>query len=254
MQGALVPPSGGAANKHCWFPLNTPTSLEQAFEAVCMTGMPLRERMAAFTAVLRRAAPEFAGSYDELVSRLEAAHAGASAPGVGQQMPPFVLPSGTGRILTLQDLTAQGPLVISLNRGHWCAFCRMELRDLAAHAEQMARLGAQVVSIVPDRQGFLHRLRVETDGRITLLSDIDNSYALSLGLMVWLGSDLEALLREFGVDLAVIQGNAGALVPIPATFVVGRDGRIAARFVDPDFRNRMEITEIVAALERLAGR
>jgi len=40
-------------------------------------------------------------------------------------------------------------------------------------------------------------------------------------------------------------------VPIPATFVVGRDGVIVARHVDPDFRNRMDIEAIVAALNAL---
>jgi peroxiredoxin len=38
-------------------------------------------------------------------------------------------------------------------------------------------------------------------------------------------------------------------VPIPATFVVGKDGRILARYVDPDFRNRMDIEDIIAALK-----
>jgi len=37
-------------------------------------------------------------------------------------------------------------------------------------------------------------------------------------------------------------------VPIPATYVVGQDGRILARHVDPDFRSRMDIEDIIAAL------
>ena len=39
------------------------------------------------------------------------------------------------------------------------------------------------------------------------------------------------------------------MLPIPATFVVGRDGRIKARFVDPDYRKRMAIEELIAALK-----
>jgi len=39
-------------------------------------------------------------------------------------------------------------------------------------------------------------------------------------------------------------------LPIPATFVVGRNGRIIDRFVDPDFRNRMDIADILSALNR----
>jgi hypothetical protein len=38
------------------------------------------------------------------------------------------------------------------------------------------------------------------------------------------------------------------MLPIPATFVVGRDGKVTARFVDPDYRKRMAIEGMIAAL------
>jgi peroxiredoxin len=40
------------------------------------------------------------------------------------------------------------------------------------------------------------------------------------------------------------------MLPIPATFVLGRDGTILARFVDPDFRKRMEPADILKALRQ----
>lgn len=39
------------------------------------------------------------------------------------------------------------------------------------------------------------------------------------------------------------------MLPIPATFVVGRDGLVKARFVDPDFRKRMAVEDLIAALK-----
>ncbi len=39
------------------------------------------------------------------------------------------------------------------------------------------------------------------------------------------------------------------MLPIPATFVVGTDGRVAARFVDPDYRRRMAIEDMLDALK-----
>jgi peroxiredoxin len=56
---------------------------------------------------------------------------------------------------------------------------------------------------------------------------------------------------QHGVRLDMYQGNDAWFVPIPATFVVGADGIIAARFVDPDFRRRMEIDDILSALSSL---
>jgi peroxiredoxin len=37
-------------------------------------------------------------------------------------------------------------------------------------------------------------------------------------------------------------------LPIPATFVVGTDGEVKARFVDPDYRRRMTVEDLLSAL------
>jgi hypothetical protein len=51
-------------------------------------------------------------------------------------------------------------------------------------------------------------------------------------------------------DLPTFQGNSSWMLPIPATFVVGPDGLIRARFIDPDYRNRMMISDMLAAMRR----
>jgi peroxiredoxin len=56
--------------------------------------------------------------------------------------------------------------------------------------------------------------------------------------------------RQFGIDLEQFQGNAGWLLPIPATLILGKDGRIKARFVDSDFRRRMKIEDVLDTLAR----
>ena len=60
------------------------------------------------------------------------------------------------------------------------------------------------------------------------------------------------MIAAAGFDVAKYQGNDSWMVPIPATFVVGTDGRVKARFVDPDYRKRMAIEDLLAAL-RYAG-
>jgi peroxiredoxin len=83
--------------------------------------------------------------------------------------------------------------------------------------------------------------------RFPILTDIDNGYALSLNLAIFVGDELRTLMQDRH-DLPSFQGNSAWMLPIPATFVVGRDGRIKARFVDPDYRRRMAIDELLAAL------
>ena len=81
-----------------------------------------------------------------------------------------------------------------------------------------------------------------------VLTDLDLAYAFSLGLVFWVGEEIKDAYLKFGIDLAQFQGHGGWLLPIPATLVVGSDGRVKARFVDPDFRHRMGMETILDAL------
>ena len=76
---------------------------------------------------------------------------------------------------------------------------------------------------------------------------MDNGYAMSLNLVFWVGDEMRKFMSEAGLDLAEFQGNKSWMVPVPATFVVGRDGVIRARFVDPDYRKRMTVETMLAS-------
>jgi peroxiredoxin len=230
--------------------VTTPNTLEQAFADICVMDGPLSRKLDAYSRKLQELNFPFAAAYDTLVSRLIDGGIGASAPQVGDQMPPFVLPSRSGRLVSLEELLAVGSVVISFNRGHWCPFCKIELRSVAAYHEAIAAHGGRVVSIMPDRQKFLDRLDADTHGKLLILTDMDNGYALSLGLVLWLGDKLKELMKGRGVHLDEVQGNDGWFVPLPATFVVAQDGTVISRHVDPEFRSRMEVEEIIGALRR----
>jgi peroxiredoxin len=210
---------------------------------------PLNVRLAAYADALRELNFPFAEAYDDLVARLKAGEVGTMAPAVGELMPSFSLPAHTGRLVSLEEILAPGPAVISFNRGHWCPFCKIELTTIAGHQEEIAARGAQLVSILPDRQQFVRRLPEQVLYNFIILSDVDNSYALSLGLVMWLGQRIADLMQGHGHRLGEYQGNDGWFVPLPATFVVGSDGRVLARNIDPEFRQRMEVEEILAALD-----
>ena len=85
--------------------------------------------------------------------------------------------------------------------------------------------------------------------RYPVLTDIDNGYALSLNLAVWVGDEMQQILESGGRKVPDYQGNRAWVLPIPATFVVAQDGVVTARFIDPDYRNRMTIEDLLAALK-----
>ena len=100
------------------------TTLADVFKDVCTMEAPLNERLAAYADALRELNFPFAEAYDELFARLYSGDVGTTAPGVGDPMPPFMLPAHTGRLVRLQEILDLGPAVISFNRGHWCPSVR----------------------------------------------------------------------------------------------------------------------------------
>lgn len=208
----------------------------------------MNERLNIFVGAARKHHPDSVAIVDRLVARLRAHRAGENAPKVGETMPPFMLPDETGRLVKLADLLAQGPAIITFHRGHWCPYCRISINTLAKAQPRIEALGARMVAIVPDRQQFAEEMKQDAGAMFPFLTDMDNGYAMSLNLAIWVGDEMEEYMASIGRNLPAYQGNDAWTLPIPATFVVAADGRIKARFVDPDYRHRMEVDVLVAAL------
>ena len=221
--------------------------LDAAFRRVRDLDVSVAEQLRAFADAGRQGNPDFAAAVDRLVERLRQYGAGESAPEPGDALPPFVLPDDAGRMVSLNELLTQGPVAVTFHRGHWCPSCRININALALAHQEITAEGGQIVAIMPDRQKFIANFRSEAKVPFPILTDMDNGYALSLNLTIWVGAELQKLM-EGRRNIPEFQGNGSWMLPIPATFVVGRDGRIRARFMDPDYRKRMAIADMLVAL------
>jgi peroxiredoxin len=224
--------------------------LEEAFVQCRDMDASLAERLQAFADAVRRLGPNFQDAVDDLVARLKEHDVGETAPKPGEKMPSFVLPDERGQLVSLEKLLEEGPVAVTFHRGHWCPYCRINTRALAEAQGQIAAEGGRVAAIMPDRAHFTAGLKAESDAPFPILTDFDNGYALSLNLAFWVGEEMQDLMSSAGWDVSRSQGSNTWLLPVPATFVVGTDGEVKARFVDPDYRKRMTIEDLLSALRR----
>jgi peroxiredoxin len=219
-----------------------------AFERARTMDRPLNDRMRVIQDAVREASAPFADAVDAFVGRLQAAHAGADAPKVGEPMPPFLLPDENGHLVSLASLLGAGPLVIAFHRGHWCPYCRLNAYALAQSGERLGR--ARLVAITPELQKHGIELKRDAGARYPILSDMDNGYALSLNIAIWVNDAMASLIDGAGWNIPTYTGAGAWVLPIPATFVVGSDGVITARDIDPDYRRRMDLDALAAAVAR----
>jgi len=224
-------------------------SLDLDFDTLRCLDISLAEKLASFSRWENSNFPEFGVLYRELVERLTSSSAGENALKTGSSVPSIILPDADGHLIDVPKLLSSGPLVISFNRGYWCPYCKLELLALANIYPQIQELGAQVISITPQRAPATNKLAETCDLPFSILCDLDNSYALLCGLMMSQGSDIVEALSNFGVDLGSDQGSKGGFLPIPATYVINPEGLVVAHYIHPDFRTRMVPEDILKALQ-----
>lgn len=188
---------------------------------------------------------------DRLVERLVAAETAEHALKAGDTIPSFALPTAEGEFARTEELLRHGPLVISFYRGQWCPFCSAELEALHVAEPDIRARGAKLAAITPEAGGIALNVKRERNFGFDILCDLDNGVALSFGLVFRVSSELEDFLRSAGYELSLTYDNDSWFLPIPATYIVARDGTIAHAYVNPDFRHRLDPHEIVRVLSTL---
>lgn len=227
-------------------------ALEEKFEEVRDREIPLSARLKCIADEVRRLSPTFAEAVDTFVGRLERAEAGSGAPKVGDPMPPFLLPDEQGHLVSLEKLLETAPVAIAIMRGHWCTYCRMNAVGLAEVQDRIKP--AHLVAISPETQKYLREIKREAKANFPFLSDIDNGYALSLNLAVWVDDAMSSLIAAAGWNVPSYQAGDAWILPIPSAFVVDQSGIVRFRHVDPDYRRRLEPSVLVnAVMEAMRG-
>src|SRR5215211_765218 len=133
--------------------------LKQAFQQCRDMEGSLREQLEAYAAAGREIFPAYGEAVDRLVARLNENGGGENAPRPGEAMPPFLLPDETGRLVSLNSLTDRGPVAVMFYRGHWCPYCRLNVRAVIQAQDRIKALGGQVVAIIPEMQEYAEKFK-----------------------------------------------------------------------------------------------
>jgi len=214
--------------------------------------MILQEQLDGFKAEFARTAPPGRVElYEARLQELRASFVLEKSLRTGDEAPDFSLPDVRGNPVSLSGLLQRGPVVATFYRGGWCPYCNIQLRAYQAILPQMAALGARLVAISPQLPDGSLGTAEKNALTFEVLSDTGNSVARSFGLVYALPEDLRDALRSNNKALPAINGDESWELPVPATYVIAPDGRIALAYIEVDYRVRLEPDAILAALKSL---
>ncbi len=169
-----------------------------------------------------------------------------------EQIPEFFLPDQIGTIISSEDLIEKGPLVITFYRGGWCPYCNLELQSLQKHLDKIQGLGANLIAISPEMPDKSLNVYEKNNLKFSVLSDYNNTVAKKFGLVFELSSEVDSLYKnELKLNLAVNNSVDKPELPIPATYVIGKDKKIKYAFVNLDYTQRAEPSKIIEVLKKL---
>jgi peroxiredoxin len=177
------------------------------------------------------------------------------APGlaVGDRAPVFTLPDPRGNQVSLADRLASGPAVLVFYRGEWCPYCNTYLRALQAILPNIRKKGASLIAVSPQTPDHSLSMAEKADLEFDVLSDATQHVIRDYRPQFELPDDLQAVhLDVFQLDLRLQNADESWSLPVPATFVIDRQGKVVAADVDADYRRRVEPSALLATLARVA--
>jgi peroxiredoxin len=191
-------------------------------------------------------------AYEKSVAELRRSGLTAHALDLGDRFPDMVLPNAEGDLVSIAELLARGPVVVTFFRGIWCPYCRLMLDALVAALPAIEAAGAALVAITPETGGLAARAKENHGAAFEVLSDVDCGLGLGCGVVFRMPDIYRRLLLKYGTDLAPRHGNDAWFLPLPAVFLLDRAGIVRWRFLSEDFTHRAEPDDILAAIRALS--
>ncbi len=166
----------------------------------------------------------------------------------GDKAPSFELTDHNGKLVRSSDLLAGGPLIVCFLRGRWCPFCVGQMEAMNAIYPQIRESGASLVGISPQTVHQSDLMADQHKLRFPLLSDAGNKVAHEFGLAYRVPDYQQEIYRRVFVNLPFVNGDDGWELPIPATYVLVRDGTVLFASANPDYTDRPEPGDILSLL------
>jgi len=213
---------------------------------------PLRDIFAERKELIAKYVPaETQAIHARAIAELKQQRIAANILPVGARITDFHLPDHDGETISSSGLLGKGRVVLCFIRGRWCPFCVAQMEAMNLVLPEIEQAGATLVAISPQtlQQSFF--MRDQHKLRFPMLSDAGNNVARQFGLTYRVPDDQKAVYRRAFVNLPFVNGDGSWELPIPATFIIERDGSVLYVSANEDYMERPEPEAIVRFLTSL---
>lgn len=168
---------------------------------------------------------------------------------VGAEVKNFTATGLNGMQFNLEEQLKKGPVVVMFFRGQWCPVCNKYLSRVQDSLEFILGKGASLIAISPELPENLAETKEKTKAEFILLHDKDYKIAKEFDVLFKPDRSTRILYNTaLGANLDEAHGASEVLLPVPATFIVGKDSMIKWRQFDHNYNKRASIKDILRHL------
>jgi len=164
---------------------------------------------------------------------------------INSKAPDFRLKDQNDEFVSLKDLRKKGPVVVMFYRGYWCPFCNRELKNFQDSLQLIKDKGATLVAITPETTTGIDSTIGRTGATFSLLSDQDGKLASEYQVAFKVDDRTVSRYKMAGIDLLKNNNQKEALLPVPAVYIVNKEGSVTYRFFDENYKKRVSVAEIL---------
>ena len=167
---------------------------------------------------------------------------------INSKAPDFKLKDQSGVEVSLKELRKKGPVVLLFYRGNWCPFCNRELKAFQDSLGLILTKGAQLVAITPEEKEGIDSTTRKTGAVFPILHDEEMKVATAYNVAFAVDERTVGRYKMAGIDLAKVNGQKAPMLPVPAVYIINKEGSVTFRYFDENYRNRVSVKEILKNL------
>jgi peroxiredoxin len=169
---------------------------------------------------------------------------------INSKAPDFKGKDQNGNEVVLKDLRKKGPVVIIFYRGYWCPYCNKELQKLEDSLQLIKEKGAQLIAITPEKQEGITKTVERTKATYPIINDDELKIMKAYDVAYQVDTKTIDRYKMASIDLAANNGQKPEAVylPVPAVYIIGKDGEIKYRFFEEDYKKQAAVKDILSNL------
>jgi peroxiredoxin len=167
----------------------------------------------------------------------------------GDKAPLFSGVDQNGKTVGLKDaLKAHRSVVLFFYRGQWCPYCNKQIKELQDSLSLLSGKDAYVIGITPETKENIDKTIKKTKAGFSILQDKDDTIMKAYDVNFMMDEATFTKYKGYGIDLETNNGNSRHTLPVPATYIIDRSGKIKYVHFDPNYQKRASVKLLLSKL------